>query len=95
MKIYADSFIDFLSSDGVFVVKFWATKKDKSFPFLCSDGKNVSASLLEVNYTFINDSCSKPKEPVQNDVEYGIIDSNYSFKKCSRTKFCKGCFYFA
>lgn len=55
----------------------------------------IVASLPPVNYyTSINNSCSESKEPVQNDVEYLINDSNYFFKKCSRIKFCKVCFYF-
>lgn len=50
MKIYADSFIDFLSSDSVFVVKFWAKEKDKHFQFLCSDGENVSGLFSSSKY---------------------------------------------
>ncbi|XP_052715693.1 uncharacterized protein LOC128188590 [Crassostrea angulata] len=65
-----------LQSNSVFVVKFWAKEKDKSFQFLCSDGENVSASLPPVNYTSINNSCSESKEPVQNDVEYLINDNS-------------------
>nr|XP_034337790.1 nuclear pore complex protein DDB_G0274915-like [Crassostrea gigas] len=66
-----------LQSNSVFVVKFWAKEKDKSFQFLCSDGENVSASLPPVNYyTSINNSCSESKELVQNDVEYWINDNS-------------------
>lgn len=53
----------------------------------------IVASSTQVKYTSIQ-NCSVSKEPVQNDVKYWINDSNYFFKKCSRTKFCKVCFYF-